>query len=158
VKGIIGESFVSESLILTEGIPALCDDAGLRSMNLATLSTLNDYGVAVHQTGGRDPHRGIQISNVPVGGPQTAGVAPSAPAGASHIPAAAPRPLDKGKGAASSSSAPGGAEMLEERRRRLRRTDGSFVSDPLPLVGVEEAGSQKRQRTAGGAEESGSQA
>ena len=151
-----GESFIPKSLILPEGILALCDDAGLRSVNLATLPTLNEHGVVVRQTGGRDPHRGIQISDAPVGGPQTTGAAPSALAGASHVPAVAPRPLDKGKGAASSSSAPGGAEMLEERRRRLRRVDRLFVSDPP--VGAEEAGSQKRQRTAGGAEESGSQA
>jgi hypothetical protein len=59
VKGITGESFVPESLILPEGIPALCDDAGLRSVNLATLPTLDECGVVVRQTGGRDPHRGI---------------------------------------------------------------------------------------------------
>ena len=82
-------------------------------------------------------------------------MAPSVPARASHASAVAPRPLDKGKGAASGSSAPGGAEVSEEeRRRRLRRADGSFVSDPP--VGAEEAGSQKHQRTAGGAEETGS--
>jgi hypothetical protein len=131
VKGITGESFVPESLILPEGIPALCDDAGLRLVNLATLPTLDECGVAVRHTGGRDPHRGIQISDAPDGGPQTIGVAPSAPIGASHVLAVAPHPLDKGKGAASSSFAPGSAEMLEEERRhRLRCADGSFVLDP----------------------------
>jgi hypothetical protein len=150
VKGIIGESFVPESLILPQGIPALCDDLGLRTAILATLPTFDESGVAVRQTGGRDPHRGIQISDAPGGGPQPAGVAPSAPA-------RAPSPLDKGKGAASSSSTPGGTEgSEEERRRRLRRVDGSFVADPP--CGAEEAGSQKRQRTAGGAEEADSQA
>jgi hypothetical protein len=59
VKGITGKSFVPESLILLEGIPALCDDAGLRSVNLATLLTLDECGVVVCQIGGRDPHRGI---------------------------------------------------------------------------------------------------
>jgi hypothetical protein len=131
-----GESFIPKSLILPEGILALCDDAGLRSVNLATLPTLNEHGVVVRQTGGRDPHRGIQISDAPVGGPQTAGAAPSALAGASHVPAVAPRPLDKGKGPVSSSSAPGIAGMLEEeRRRRLRHADRSFVSDPPPPLG-----------------------
>jgi hypothetical protein len=150
VKGITSESFVPKSLILPEGIPALCDDAGLRLVNLATLPTLDERGVTVCQTGGRDPHQEIQISDAPVGGTQTASVAPSIPAGASHAPVTAPRPLDKGKGAASSSSAPGGAGMSEEeRRRQLCHADGSFVSDPL--VGAEEAGSQKRQRTTGGA-------
>jgi hypothetical protein len=47
VKGIPGESFVPESLILPEGIPTLCDDAGLRTVILATLSTLGERGVAV---------------------------------------------------------------------------------------------------------------
>jgi hypothetical protein len=99
VKGITGESFVPESLILLEGISALYDDAGLRSVNLAMLPTLDEHGIAVRQTGGQDPHRGIQISDAPFGGAQTAGVAPSIPAGASHSPAVAPRPLAKGKGA-----------------------------------------------------------
>jgi hypothetical protein len=69
VKGITGESFVPESLILPEGIPALCDDAGLRTVILATLLTLDERGVAVRQTGGRDPNRGIRISDAPAGGP-----------------------------------------------------------------------------------------
>jgi hypothetical protein len=47
VKGITGESFVPESLILPEGIPALCDDAGLRTAILATQPTLDESGVAV---------------------------------------------------------------------------------------------------------------
>jgi hypothetical protein len=47
------------SLILPQGIPALCDDLGLRTANLATLPTLDESGMAVRQTGGRDPHRAI---------------------------------------------------------------------------------------------------
>jgi hypothetical protein len=155
VKGITGESFVPESLILPEGISALCDDVGLRTTILATLPTLDESGVAVRQTGGLDPHRGIRISDASAGCPQTVGVAPSTPARASRASIAAPRPLDKSKEAARSSSVPSGAGVSEEeRRRRLRRADGSFVSP----VGAEEAGSQKRQRTAGGAKETGSQA
>jgi hypothetical protein len=131
VKGITSESFVPESLILPQGIPALRDDPGLRTAILATLPTFDESGVVVRQIGGWDPHRGIRISDAPAGGPQPADVAPSAPAVAPSTPAAAPRPLDKGKGAASSSSAPGGTGVLEEeRRRRLLRADGSFVSDP----------------------------
>jgi hypothetical protein len=61
---------------------------------LATLPTLDDSGVTVRQARGRDPHRGIRISNAPVGGPQPAGVARSANL------AMALSPLDKGKGAA----------------------------------------------------------
>jgi hypothetical protein len=80
VKGITGESFIPESLILPQGISTLCDDAGLRTAILATLPTLDESGVAVRQIGGRNPHRGIQISDALAGGPQSAGVAPSAPA------------------------------------------------------------------------------
>jgi hypothetical protein len=92
---------------------------------LATLSTLDDSGVAVRQTSGQDPLCGIWISDAPTGGPLPAGVAPSA----NH--AAASSPLDKGKGATSSASTPGssgGSE--EERRRRLRCADGSLVLEP----------------------------
>eukprot|EP00267_Zea_mays_P029901 XP_008660995.1 uncharacterized protein LOC103640128 [Zea mays] len=63
--------------------------------------------MAVRQTGGWDPHCGIWISDAPAGGPQPAGVAPSAPA-------VAPSPLDKGKGATSSASVPGGSGGSEE--------------------------------------------
>jgi hypothetical protein len=64
-----GESFVPKSLILLEGILALCDDAGLRMVILATLPTLDERGVAVRQIGGRDPHRGIRIFDALAGGP-----------------------------------------------------------------------------------------
>jgi hypothetical protein len=142
VGWIIEETFVPESLILPQNIPVLCDDPGLRTAILAMLPTLDESGMEVRQTGGRDPHRGIRISDAPAGGPQAFSAAPSAPA-------VAPSPLDKGKGAASSASAPGGTGgSEEERRRRLRRADGSLVLEPP----------QKRQRTTGGAEEASSQA
>ena len=123
--GITGETFVPGSLILPQNISALCDDPGLRTAILATLPTLDDSGVAVRQTRGWDPHRGIQISDAPVGGPQPTGVARSA------NPAVAPSPLDKGKGAASGAFTPGssgGSE--EERRRQLHHADGSLISEP----------------------------
>jgi hypothetical protein len=41
VGGITGETFVPESLILPQSIPALCDDPGLRTAILATLPTLD---------------------------------------------------------------------------------------------------------------------
>jgi hypothetical protein len=82
------------------------------------LPTLDESGVAVCQTGGRDPHRGIQIPGVPAGGSQPAD------AGSRATPAAL-SPSDKGKGAASSSSTLGGSGRSEgERRHRLRRADG----------------------------------
>jgi hypothetical protein len=125
VKGITSESFVPESLILPQDTPTLCDDPGLRTAVLATLPTLDNSGVAVRQTGGRDPLRGIQIPSVPARGPQPSGAAPCAG------PAMAPSPLDNGKGAASNASAPGGSGgSKEERRRRLRHADGSLISDP----------------------------
>jgi hypothetical protein len=86
------------------------------------LPTLDNSGVAVRQTDGRDPLRGIRISGLPAGGPSPVGVAPSA------NPAMAPSPLDKDKGAASSASAPGSSGGSEEqRRRRLRCADGSLI-------------------------------
>jgi hypothetical protein len=124
VGGITGETFVHESLILPQNIPALCDDPGLRTAILATLPTLDDSGVVVRHTGGRDP-RGIQIFDAPIGGPQPASVACSA------NPAVAPSPLYKGKEAASGASAPGSSWWSkEERRCRLCRADGSLVFEP----------------------------
>jgi hypothetical protein len=124
VKGITGEAFIPKSLIPPQGIPLLCDDPGLRSAVLSYLSTLDESGVAVHQTGGRDPHRGIRIPGVPAEGSQPA-------VAGSKIPPAAPNSSNKGKGVAGSSSSPGTTGRLEgERRHRLRRADGSFVSDP----------------------------
>jgi hypothetical protein len=102
VKGITGESFVPESLILPQDTSVLFDDPGLRTAVLDTMPTLDDSGVAVRQTGGWDPLRGIQIPGVPAGGPQPTGTAPCAG------PTTAPSSLDKGKGAASSASTPGG--------------------------------------------------
>jgi hypothetical protein len=141
VGGVTRETFVPKSLILPQNIPTLCDNLGLRTAILATLPTLDESGVAIRQTGGWDTHRGIRISDAPVGGPQPVGVSPSALV-------VAPSPLDKGKGAASNASAPGGSGgSEEERRRRLRRADWSLILEP----------SQKCQRTASGAEETSSQ-
>jgi hypothetical protein len=126
VKGITGEAFIPETLIPPQGISPLCDNPGLRSAVLARLPTLDESGVAIRQTGSRDPHRGIHIPGVPVGGPQPIDVGPRAPP-------AAPSSSDKGKGPASSSSAPDAAGRSEGvRRHQLRRADESFVSD-LPL-------------------------
>jgi hypothetical protein len=60
VGGITGETFVPESLILPQNIPTLYDDPGLRTVILATMPTLDDSGVAVRQTGGRDPTTGYE--------------------------------------------------------------------------------------------------
>eukprot|EP00267_Zea_mays_P032511 XP_008665819.1 MAP7 domain-containing protein 1-like [Zea mays] len=79
VKGVIGESFVPETLIPPEGIPPLYNDQGLRAAILDWLPTLDESGVAVHQTGGWDPHRGIQILGVPAGGSQPTDAGPRVP-------------------------------------------------------------------------------
>ena len=110
MKGITCESFIPESLILSQDISALCDDPGLRTVVLASLPILDESGMAIRQTGDRDPLLGIQIPGVPAGGPQPAGAAPSAG------PAVAPSSMDRGKGPASSSTAPGGTGGSEEER------------------------------------------
>jgi hypothetical protein len=139
VKGITGESFVPESLILPEGIPALCNDAGLRTVVLATLPTLDESGVAVRQAGGRDPHRGIWISDALSGGPKLL-VWLSAPYQSFTCLRRGPPPLGQGQRGCKQLLHPRRRRVSEEeRRRRLCRADGSFVSDPL--VGAEEAGS-----------------
>jgi hypothetical protein len=139
--GITRETLVPESLILPQDITTLYDDPGLRTTILATLPTLNDSGVAVHQTGDRDPLRGSRIPGVLAGGTQPVSVVPST------NPAMAPSPLDKGKGAASSASARGSSGgSKEERRRRLRRTDESLVLESP----------EKRHRAASGTEETSS--
>jgi hypothetical protein len=121
VRGVTGEAFIPEFLMLPQGISPLCNNPGLRSAVLARLSTLDESGVAVCQTCGWDPHRGIHILGVPGRGSQPANVAP-------RVPSAVPSPSDKGKGPASSSSAPDIAGRSEEaRRHRLRRANGSFV-------------------------------
>jgi hypothetical protein len=149
VKGITSESFVAESLIPPEGIPSLCDDQGLRTAILDSLPTLDESGVAVRQTGGRDPHRGIQIPGVLARGSRPADVGSRAP------PLATLSPSSKGKGAVSSSSALGGSGRSEgERWHRLRRADRSFVADPPLDSGLP----QKRQRTTGVVGEAGSPA
>src|SRR5690242_4247460 len=67
----------------------------------------------------------------------------------------APTSPDKGKGAVGGSSSPGPTGRPEGgSRHRLRRADGSFVSDP-PL---DSDPPQKRQRMADGTEEAGSRA
>jgi hypothetical protein len=138
VKGITGESFIPESLILPQGIPALYDDPGLRTAILATLPTFDESGMAVRQTGGRDHHRGIRISDALAGGPQSAGVAPSAP----------PAPWTRAKGL---QAAP--LPQVAQGGRR-KRGDAGCVAPTGHLFWTP----QKRHRTAGEAEAAGSQA
>jgi hypothetical protein len=124
VKGITGESFVPESFILprTSRHSVMIQGCDRRCWPLYRPSTRATWR---YQTSSRDPLRGIRIPGVPTGGPQPAGPAPIVG------PAAAPSPLEKGRGAASGASALGSSGGLEEERRcRLRRADGSFISNP----------------------------
>ena len=61
VRGITGEPFIAEHIILLDGNVPLCDDPGLRMAVLTTLPMLDDMGVAARQLGG-DPGRGVWIS------------------------------------------------------------------------------------------------
>jgi hypothetical protein len=83
VKGITGESFIPESLILPQGIPTLCDDPGLKTTILASLPTLDESGVAVRQTGSRDPTTGSRSPTCRLEAPSPLVRAPELP----------PRPL-----------------------------------------------------------------
>ena len=51
VRGITGEPFITEHVILPEDITPLCEDQGLRMVVLTTLPMLDDMGVAVRQLG-----------------------------------------------------------------------------------------------------------
>jgi hypothetical protein len=70
---------------------------GVTTAILVTLPTFGESGMVVRQTGGQDPHHGIRIFDAPVGGPQSAGVAPGAPAVAPSAPATPPPPLGQGQ-------------------------------------------------------------
>jgi hypothetical protein len=59
---------------------------------LATLPTLDESDVTVRQTGGQDPHRGIQISDASARGPQPAGAL------AAPLPPWPPAPWTRAKG------------------------------------------------------------
>jgi hypothetical protein len=141
VKGITGESFIPESLILPQGIPALCDDPWLRTAILATLPTFDESGVAVRQTGGRDPTAGS-------GSPMCRLEAPRLSA---WLPAPPPRPLAPWTRAKGLQAVPPSQVALEGRRKR-GNADCAAPTGHLSWT------PQKRQRTAGGAEEAGSQA
>ena len=55
-----GAATIPEHLIIPQDVVPLCEDSRLRTAVLATLPTLDDGGLAAHQTGG-DPDRGIRI-------------------------------------------------------------------------------------------------
>jgi hypothetical protein len=147
VKGITGESFIHESLILPQGIPALCDDSGLRTPILATLqpSTREAWWFAIPAVG--TPTAGSRSLVRRLEAPSMSAWLPAPPPWLPACPTWPP-PLGQGQRAASSSSAPGGTGGQRKRGNVSCATAmGHLFRTP-----------QKRQRTAGGAEEAGPQA
>jgi hypothetical protein len=60
IRGMTGDAFSPESLVLPIGVKALSEDQALRASVLASMPTLDEGGLAVQQLGG-DPNRGLQI-------------------------------------------------------------------------------------------------
>jgi hypothetical protein len=60
IRGMTGDAFSPESLVLPSGVKALCEDQALLASVLASMPTLDEGGLAVRQLGG-DPNRGLQI-------------------------------------------------------------------------------------------------
>jgi hypothetical protein len=60
IRGMTGEAFTSELLVLPRGIKALCKNQAMRTAILASLLTLDDGGLAVRQVRG-DPNSGIRV-------------------------------------------------------------------------------------------------
>jgi hypothetical protein len=130
VKGITGESFIHESLILPQGIPALCDDSGLRTPILATLqpSTREAWWFAIPAVG--TPTAGSRSLVRRLEAPSMSAWLPAPPPWLPACPTWPP-PLGQGQRGCKQFLCPRwhrGSE--EERQRQLRHGDGSFVSDP----------------------------
>jgi hypothetical protein len=133
VRNVTGEAFISENLILPQGIIPLCEDSA-RVAVLATLPTLDDGGLAPRQTGG-NPNRGLRIP----GASRDQAILSTARSGATT----------KGKQAVAGSAATASSSLVQSTsgvssgdvgRRRLLRGDGTPVTEPA----------SKRQRTAMG--------
>jgi hypothetical protein len=153
IRGMTGEAFFLETLVLPSGIKALCEDQALHSAVLASMPTLNEGVLAVRQVGG-DPNRGIHI---PGASPDRQHHTSQGPGGPSHGGSA---PARKGKGKEPElerrhkQSVGGTASRRDDeawgvatarsnqeegsRSQRLQRGDDSFMGEPAP----------KRQKTA----------
>jgi hypothetical protein len=153
IRGMTGDMFSPESLVLPSGVKALCEDQALRSSVQASMSTLDEGGLAIRQLGG-DPNRGIHILGASLdrqqrasqdpGGPSPGGPAPAGK-GKYKVPvpehrhkdnvgAAPTRKDNEAQGAAPAQS----SQAEGSKFGRLQRGDGSFVGEPAP----------KRQKTA----------
>jgi hypothetical protein len=90
IRGMTGDTFSPESLVLPSGVKALCEDQTLWSSVLASMPTLDEGGLAVRQLGG-DPNRRIHI---PGASPNRQQRASQGPGG--HVPEVRP-PSGRGK-------------------------------------------------------------
>jgi hypothetical protein len=152
IRGMTGDAFNPESLVLPSGVKALCEDQALWATILASMPTLDECGLVVRQLAG-DPNHGIHIPGATPdrqqrtsqgpGGPSPRGLAPTRK-GKDKVPvlehrhkdnvgAAPARKDDETQGAASARR----SQAEGSKSRRLQRSDGSFVGEPAP----------KRQKT-----------
>jgi hypothetical protein len=160
IRGMTGDAFSPESLVLPSGVKALCEDQALQVSVLASMPTLDEGGLAVRQLGG-DPNRGLHIPGASPdrqqrtsqgpGGPRPGGPAPAGKGKEKvpvpehhhkdHASAAPTRRDDEAQGAAPARS----SQAEGSKSRRLQRGDGSFVGEPAP----------KHQKTAEAERQSG---
>jgi hypothetical protein len=153
LRGMTGKAFSLESLVISSGIKALCENQALRLAVLASMPILDEGGLAVRQMGG-DPNRGIHIPGASfdrqqrtsqgLGGPSHGGLAPVGK-GKERVPVPEHRHKDNAgaaptrRGDEAQGVAPArGSQVEGSKARRLKRGDGSFVGEPAP----------KRQKTA----------
>jgi hypothetical protein len=153
IRGMTGEAFSLETLVLPSGIKAVYEDQALRSAVLASMPTLDEGGLAVRQVGG-DPNRGIHITGVSPDRQQRTNQGPGwsshgGPAPAGRGKGKEPEPKHRHKQSVGSTPArrddeARGAATVQSsqeegsRSQRLQRGDGSYVGEPA----------LKRQKTA----------
>jgi hypothetical protein len=147
IRGMTGDAFSPESLVLPSGVRALCEDQALRASILASMPTLDEGGLAVRQLGG-DPNHGLHIPSTSLdrqqrtsqgpGGPSPGGPAPAGK-GKDKVPvpehqhkdnagAAPARRDDEAQGAAPARS----SQAEGSKSRRLQHGNGSLVGEPAP--------------------------
>jgi hypothetical protein len=147
IQGMTGKAFSLETLVLSSGIKALCEDQALRSAVLASMPTLDEGGLAVRQLGG-GPNRGIHIPGASpdrqqrtsqgLGGPSHGGPDPTGRGKGKEpeperrhkqsVGGTTARRDDEARGAATARS----SQEEGSRSRRLQRGDSSFMGEPAP--------------------------
>jgi hypothetical protein len=152
IRGMTGDAFSPESLVLPSGVKALCEDQALRASVLASMPTLDEGGLAVRQLGG-NPNRELHIPGATSDRQQRTSQGPREPRpggpaptgkGKEKVPVLRHRHKDNAGAAPARRSndaqgvAPARSSQAEgSRSRRLQRGDGSLVGEPAP----------KRQKT-----------